>query len=205
MVRWRGGGLVAAEAPFPDWRVRRGGRRRARARAAPPPPRARHTHAPMQSACRRRGRRQRRNAIRKTIWHPLIILARRSCKRLWSCIFSGYRILCADTGPTGIFFCLLRRFSRAPQSTNLCFEARTRPAAAAAAADFCGGLLNRLAGSRWEGRCLLDFFNLGTVRTVHTAQGAVPRSRFWPPNGVTQGSRAGEGRGSTAGPRGPAV
>jgi hypothetical protein len=50
--------------------------------------------------------------------------------------------------PTGIFSCLLRRFSRAPQSTNLCFEARTRPAAAAAA-DFCGGLLNRLTGSRW--------------------------------------------------------
>eukprot|EP01047_Picozoa_sp_COSAG01_P050056 COSAG01_NODE_5020_length_4540_cov_25.225400_3_plen_212_part_00 len=40
-------------------------------------------------------------------------------------------------------FCsLLRRFSRAPQSTNLCFEARTR-AAAAAAADFCGGMLNQ--------------------------------------------------------------
>jgi hypothetical protein len=51
--------------------------------------------------------------------------------------------------PTGIFSCLLRRFSRAPQSTNLCFEARTRPAAAAAE-DFCGGLLNRLTGSRWD-------------------------------------------------------
>jgi hypothetical protein len=51
--------------------------------------------------------------------------------------------------PTGIFSCLLRRFSRAPQSTNLCFEARTRPAAAAAA-DFCGGLLNRLTGSLWD-------------------------------------------------------
>ena len=33
---------------------------------------------------------------RKQTWHPLIILARRSCKRLWSCIFSDYRILCAD-------------------------------------------------------------------------------------------------------------
>jgi hypothetical protein len=53
--------------------------------------------------------------------------------------------------PTGSFCCLLRRFSRAPQSTNLCFEARTRPAAAAAV-KFCGGLLNRLAGSRWAGQ-----------------------------------------------------
>jgi hypothetical protein len=53
---------------------------------------------------------------------------------------------------------------------------------------------------------VLDFFNLGTVQYGrYGAGGAVPRSRFWRPNGVTQGSRAGEGRGSTAGPRGSAV
>eukprot|EP01047_Picozoa_sp_COSAG01_P068168 COSAG01_NODE_9789_length_2343_cov_3.490642_2_plen_104_part_00 len=49
--------------------------------------------------------------------------------------------------PTGIF---LLRFSRILQSTNLCFGVEPAPAAAAAA-DFCGGLLNRLAGSRWVG------------------------------------------------------
>jgi hypothetical protein len=51
--------------------------------------------------------------------------------------------------PTRIVCCLLRWFSRARKSTNLCFDRRTHPAAAAAV-EFCGGLLNRLAGSRWE-------------------------------------------------------
>eukprot|EP01047_Picozoa_sp_COSAG01_P097431 COSAG01_NODE_27765_length_677_cov_1.453287_1_plen_93_part_00 len=37
-----------------------------------------------------------------------------------------------DTGPTGIFCCLLRRFSRALQSTNLCFGAAPAPGC-------CGG------------------------------------------------------------------
>eukprot|EP01047_Picozoa_sp_COSAG01_P047108 COSAG01_NODE_4471_length_4996_cov_2.220339_4_plen_176_part_00 len=57
-------------------------------------------------------------------------------------------LLPASDSPTGIFSCLLWRFSRILQTTNLWFGVEPAPAVAAAA-DFCGGLLNRLTGSRW--------------------------------------------------------